>query len=54
MLFESKRCLMSLLIFTQPSSIYNNAKKILNSNVNLVIGTTGLNEEQLEELKNLT
>ena len=40
--------------FTQPSSIYNNAKKILNSKVNLVIGTTGLNDEQLEELKNLT
>ena len=40
--------------FTQPSTIYNNAKIILNSKVNLVVGTTGLTDEQLEELKTLT
>ena len=40
--------------FTQPSVIYNNAKILLNSGVRPVIGTTGLTDEQLDELKKLS
>ncbi len=40
--------------FTQPSVIYNNAKILLNNGVKPVIGTTGLTDEQLAELKKLS
>ena len=40
--------------FTQPDSIFENAKFCINSGVSVVIGTTGLAETQIEELKNLT
>ena len=39
--------------FTQPSSIFENAKICLNNNVRPVIGTTGLSIEQLDALKQL-
>lgn len=40
--------------FTQPSVIFDNTKKYLNMGVSPVIGTTGLQPEQIEELKNLS
>ena len=40
--------------FTQPSSIFENAKICLNAGVKPVIGTTGLSEEQISELKKLS
>lgn len=40
--------------FTQPSAIFENAKKYLNTGVSSVIGTTGLKPEQIEELQNLS
>mgnify|MGYP003292097875 CR=1 FL=1 len=40
--------------FTQPSVIFNNAKILLNNGVKPVIGTTGLTDEQLAELKKLS
>ena len=40
--------------FTQPSAIFENAKKYINLGVCPVIGTTGLKEEQLAELKKLS
>ena len=43
-----------LVDFTQPKSIYKNAKYCLNNNINIVVGTTGLNDEQLKELENLS
>ena len=43
-----------LVDFTQPSSIYENALYCLNNNINIVIGTTGLKDEQIEELKQLS
>ena len=43
-----------LVDFTQPSSIYENALYCLNNNINIVIGTTGLKDEQIEELKKLS
>ena len=42
-----------LIDFTQPKSIYENALYCLNNDINIVIGTTGLNDEQIEELKKL-
>ena len=42
-----------LVDFTQPKSIYENALYCLNNNINNVIGTTGLTDEQIEELKKL-
>ena len=42
-----------LIDFTQPSSIFENAKFCLNNNISIVIGTTGLKDEQINELKNL-
>ena len=40
--------------FTQPSAIFENAKLCLNVGVSIVIGTTGLSEAQIDELKNLS
>ena len=40
--------------FTQPSVIYNNAKILLNGNVRPVIGTTGLTDAQIADLKKLS
>lgn len=42
-----------LVDFTQPNSIFENAKICLNNGVRPVIGTTGLSDVQIEELKNL-
>ncbi len=43
-----------LVDFTQPKSIYENAKYCLNNNINMVIGTTGLKDEQIKELEELS
>lgn len=43
-----------LVDFTQPDAIYQNALYCLNNNINIVIGTTGLKDEQIEELKQLS
>ncbi len=43
-----------LVDFTQPSSIYENAKFCLNNKIKIVIGTTGLQDEQIAELQNLS
>ena len=43
-----------LVDFTQPKSIYENAKYCLNNNINIVVGTTGLSDEQLKELEILS
>lgn len=40
--------------FTNPAIIFDNAKLYLNNNVIPVIGTTGLKDEQIEELKTLS
>lgn len=39
--------------FTQPKSIYENALYCLNNGINIVVGTTGLSDEEIDELKNL-
>ena len=43
-----------LIDFTQPKSIYENALYCLHNNINIVIGTTGLSDTQLDELKALS
>lgn len=43
-----------LVDFTQPSSIFENAKYCLNNGIKIVIGTTGLNDEQISELKRIS
>ena len=43
-----------LVDFTQPKSIYENALYCLNKGINIVIGTTGLSDEQIEELQKLS
>lgn len=43
-----------LVDFTQPKSIFENAKFCLNNGIRPVIGTTGLSDEQVEELKKLS
>lgn len=40
--------------FTQPKSIYENAKYCLNNDIKIVVGTTGLKDEQIEELRTLS
>lgn len=40
--------------FTQPKSIFENAKYCLNNGIKIVIGTTGLTDEQLESLKRIS
>ena len=43
-----------LVDFTQPASIYENALYCLNNGINIVIGTTGLSDSQIAELKSLS
>jgi 4-hydroxy-tetrahydrodipicolinate reductase len=43
-----------LIDFTQPKSIFENAKYCLNNGIKIVIGTTGLTDSQIEELKSLS
>lgn len=40
--------------FTQPSTIFKNAKKYINNGIAPVIGTTGLKPEQIKELETLS
>ncbi len=40
--------------FTQPKSIYENALYCLKNNIKIVIGTTGLTDEQIESLRRLS
>lgn len=40
--------------FTQPSTIFENAKKYINNGIAPVIGTTGLKSEQIKELETLS
>ena len=50
-----KSCKIDILVdFTQPKSIFENAKYCLNNGIKIVIGTTGLTDEQIEELKKLS
>ena len=43
-----------LIDFTQPASIYENALYCLNNDIKIVIGTTGLSDEQIDELRKLS
>lgn len=43
-----------LIDFTQPKSIYENALYCLNNGIKIVIGTTGLTDSQIEELRALS
>lgn len=43
-----------LVDFTQPKSIFDNAKYCLNNGIKMVIGTTGLKDEEIEYLKKLS
>jgi len=43
-----------LVDFTQPDSIYENALYCLNNDIKMVIGTTGLSDMQIEELRKLS
>ena len=43
-----------IIDFTSPAIIFDNAKKYLTNGVIPVIGTTGLKDEQIEELKQLS
>ena len=43
-----------LVDFTQPKSIYENAQYCLNNGINIVIGTTGLSDGQIANLKSLS
>jgi len=43
-----------LVDFTQPAAIFENAKYCLNHGIRPIIGTTGLSEIQIDELRNLS
>ena len=43
-----------LVDFTAPVSIFENAKFCLKNNINIVIGTTGLSDSQIAELKTMS
>lgn len=48
-------CEIDVLIdFTQPSTIYENAKYCLSNGIKIVIGTTGLKDDQVKELEQLS
>lgn len=43
-----------LIDFTQPKSIFENAKYCINNGIKIVIGTTGLSDDEISYLKNLS
>lgn len=43
-----------LIDFTQPASIYENAKYCLKNGIKMVIGTTGLKDQEIEYLKKIS
>jgi 4-hydroxy-tetrahydrodipicolinate reductase len=43
-----------LVDFTQPDSIYENALYCLNNGIKIVVGTTGLSDIQIEELRKIS
>lgn len=48
-------CNIDVLVdFTQPASIFENAKYCLNNEIKIVIGTTGLKDEEIDFLKDLS
>lgn len=48
-------CDIDILVdFTQPDSIFENAKFCLNNGIKIVIGTTGLKDEQIKYLEELS
>ena len=50
-----KSCDIDVVIdFTQPKSIFENAKYCLNNGIKIVIGTTGLTDTQISELEQLS
>ncbi len=50
-----KSCKIDVLVdFTQPKSVFENAKYCLKNKIKTVIGTTGLKDEQISELKSLS
>ncbi|MCM1339651.1 MAG: 4-hydroxy-tetrahydrodipicolinate reductase [Muribaculaceae bacterium] len=50
-----KSCEIDVLIdFTQPKSIFENALYCLNNGIKIVIGTTGLKDEEIAQLKELS
>ncbi len=50
-----KSCEIDVLIdFTQPKSIFENALYCLNNGINIVIGTTGLKDDEIAQLKELS
>ncbi len=50
-----KSCQIDILVdFTQPKSIFENAKYCLNNGIKIVIGTTGLTDAQIMELNTLS
>ena len=51
---KKERDIDVLVDFTQPSSIFENAKYCLNNGIKTVIGTTGLSDEQISELEKLS
>ena len=50
-----KACQIDVLIdFTQPKSIFENALYCLNNGIKIVIGTTGLKDDEIAQLKELS
>ena len=50
-----KGCDIDVLVdFTQPKSIYENAKYCIQNGIKIVIGTTGLSDDEISELKKLS
>ena len=51
----AKACKIDVLVdFTQPKSIYENAQYCLSNGINIVIGTTGLSDGEISNLKKLS
>ena len=51
----AKACDIDVLVdFTQPKSIYENAQYCLSNGINIVIGTTGLSDDEISNLKKLS
>lgn len=51
---KKERTIDVVIDFTQPKSIFENAKYCLKNGIKIVIGTTGLNDEQIGELEELS
>lgn len=48
-----KKGIEVVIDFTTPDSVMDNIRSVLNNNINMIVGTTGITKDNLDEIKNI-